>query len=164
MKEIYNMIHSTFKHGKNFEIGHFNHIHENVKVGDDVIICSYVELRPDTIIGNGCYIDSGVKSSGQCEIGNDVIVRYDTIIARNVIIEDEVFLSPQVMFINVPFTKKEKKKTIIRKGAKIGTNSTINDGVEIGEGVIIGAKSFVNKDCLEKGIYVGIPAKLIKRI
>lgn len=130
-------------------------------MGDDVTIRSYVELRNGTIIGDRCYIDSGVKSSGQCRIGNDVIIRYDAIIARNVIIEDCVFISPQVMFINIPFTEKEKKPTIIRKGAKIGTNATISDGVEVGEGVIIGAKAFVNKDCLKSGTYIGNPARLL---
>lgn len=157
-----NIIHPSFKHGANFRIGNFNVIHENCKVGDDVTIRSYVELRPNTIIGDNCYVDSGVKSSGQNKIGNNVTLRYDTIIARNVIIEDDVFISPQVMFINIPFTKKEKKHTIVRRGAKIGTNATINDGVEIGEDVIIGAKSFVNKDCLEKGVYVGVSAKRIR--
>lgn len=157
-----NYIHPSFIHGKNFKIGKYNHIHENVKVGDNVTIRSYVELRPDTIIGDGCYIDSGVKSSGGCRIGNNVTIRYDAIIARNVIIEDGVFISPQVMFIYIPFTEKEVKLTIVRKGAKIGTSATINDGVEIGEGAIIGAKTFVNKDCLEPGVYVGIPARRLK--
>ena len=159
---LHNVIHPSFKHGQGFQIGVFNHIHEDVEVGGNVQIRSHVELRPKTKIGNSCYIDSGVKSSGLNEIGNNVILRYDTIIARNVIIEDGVFISPQVMFINVPFFEKEKKKTIIRRGAKIGTNATINDGVKIGEGVIIGAKSFVNKDCLEPGVYVGIPVRKIK--
>jgi len=156
-----NKIDAGFKHGSDFKIGFFNHIHPNVIVGQSVTIRSYVELRPHTIIGDNCYIDSGVKSSGECRIGNNVTIRYDAIIARNTFIEDDVFISPQVMFINIPFKTKEKKPTIIRKGAKIGTNATINDGVEIGEGVIIGAKSFVNKDCLELGVYIGIPARRI---
>ncbi len=160
----YNVIDESFVHGANFKIGEFNHIHEGVRVGDNVTIRSFVELRPGTVIGNDVYIDSGVKSSGHCKIGNDVTLRYDAIIARNVTIEDGVFISPQVMFIHIPFTDKEKKPTIIRKNAKIGTDATINDGVEVGEGVIIGAKAFVNRDCLEPGIYVGIPAKLRRQV
>jgi acetyltransferase-like isoleucine patch superfamily enzyme len=162
MSYINNVIDSSFKHGKNLKIGCYNHIHEGVTVGDDCTIKSFTELRPDTIIGNKCYIDSGVKTSGQCKIGNNVTLRYDAIIARNVIIEDDVFISPQVMTINIAFKDKEKKPTIIRKGAKIGTNATINDGVEIGPGVIIGAKAFVSKDCIEPGVYVGVPATLKK--
>jgi UDP-2-acetamido-3-amino-2,3-dideoxy-glucuronate N-acetyltransferase len=164
IKFVGNYVHPSFKYGKNLKIGKYNDIQEDVTVGDDVTIKSYVELRKDTIIGNNCYVDSGVKSSGQCKIGNNVILRYDAIIARNVIIEDDVFIAPQVMFINIPFVDKEKKTTVIKKGAKIGTNSTIDDGVTVGEGVIIGAKSFVNKDCIEKGIYAGSPVKLMKAI
>ena len=66
------------------------------------------------------------------------------------------------MFIYIPFTEKEKKPTIIRRGVKIGTNATINDGIEVCEGAIIGAKAFVNKDILEKGIYAGVPARRIR--
>jgi acetyltransferase-like isoleucine patch superfamily enzyme len=123
---------------------------------------SYVELRPRTLFGDDCYVDSGVKTSGECVIGNRVTLRYDAIVARNVVIEDDVFISPQVMMIHIPFMEKEKKPTTIKRGAKIGTDATIGDGVTIGEGVIIGAKAYVNRDCLEPGTYVGIPAKLIK--
>lgn len=152
-KFIGNCIDSTFVHGKNLQIGKYNHIHENVRVGDDVVIRSYVELRPGTMIGNGCYIDSGVKTSGGdcCVIGDNVTVRFDAIIARNTIIEDDVFISPQVMFININFRGLEiDEPTIVRKGAKIGTNATVYAGVEIAEGVIIGAGAMVARDCLEK--------------
>ena len=162
-KKLYqgNTVSPDFKHGENLQIGEYCIIEDSVIVGDNCVIKNYVELRNGTIIGDDCYIDSGVKSSGQCKIGNHVTLRYDSIIARGTIIEDDVFISPQVMFINIPFKTKEKKPTIIRKGAKIGTNATINDGIEIGEGVIIGAKSFVNKDCLEPGVYIGTPARRI---
>lgn len=156
-----NVIHPSFKHGKNFKIGEFNHIHEDVTVGDDVEIRSFVELRPGTTIGDHTYIDSGVRTSGgeMCIIGNGVTIRFDAIIARNVIIEDGVFISPQVGFVNIPFKPKEKFPTIVHKDAKIGFAATIGDGVEIGEGVIIGQHANVIRDCLEPGTYVGNPAR-----
>jgi UDP-3-O-[3-hydroxymyristoyl] glucosamine N-acyltransferase len=162
IKFIDNIIHSSFEYFEPLRIGKYNHIHENVYVGKNCTIRSYVELRENTRIGNDCYIDSGVKSSGECLIGNNVTIRYDSIIARDVIIENDVFIAPQVMFINIPFLDKKKRTTIIRNDVKIGTNATINDGVEICEGSIIGAKSFVNKNILKKGVYVGVPARRIK--
>jgi len=158
-----NVIHNSFIKGDNFKIGEFNHIHEDVIVGDDIHIRNYVELRPGTRIGNRVYLDSGVKSSGMNNIGSDVTIRFDAIIARNVVIEDNVFISPQVMFVNIPFTEKLKKPTIVRKGVKIGTCAVIHDGVELAEGVIIGAEANVIKSCLEPGVYVGNPAKLLTR-
>lgn len=158
-----NYVHPSFVHGENFKIGKYNHIHENVKVGDDVTIRSYVELRPGTIIGDWCYIDSGVKSSGQNKIGNNVTIRYDAIIARNVIIEDDVFISPQVMTEYLTHKREKKGGTVIGKGTFVGTDATISFGVKICPEVIIGSKALVKRDILEPGIYVGIPARLMRR-
>lgn len=161
----YNVISNDFIHGFGFEIGCFNHIHNNVSVGKNVRIRSYVEIRPHTIIGDNVYIDSGVKMSGKCFIRDNVIIRYNSIIARNVTIHSDVFISPQVMFINIPVGgKTEKKKTVIHRNVFLGTNCTVHDGVEICEGCIIGAKSNVRKDILEKGTYVGGIDSDIKRI
>lgn len=157
-----NYIHPSFIHGKGLKLGKNNHIHEGVEVGNNVTIMSGVELRKHTFIGDDCYIDSGVKSSGKCLIGNNVTIRYDAIIARNVVIEDNVFIAPQVMFINIPFKKKKQKPTIIEEGVKIGTASVINDGVTIAKWTIIGAMSFVRKDILEPGVYVGNPLRRLK--
>lgn len=164
MMNGYNIISKDFRYGVGFKIGSFNHIHEKVIVGNNVEIKSYVEIRPKTRIGNNVYLDSGVKISGECDIGNRVTIRYDSIIARNVIIGPDVFISPQVMFINIPVRKREEKKvTIIHKGVFLGTNCTIHDGVEISEDVVIGAKTNVRKSIYEKGVYVGgIDKDLVK--
>ena len=162
-----NEIDDNFISGDNFNIGFFNLIEGNVRVGNDVTVKNFVELRNGTRIGNNCYIDSRVSTSGgkNCRIGNNVTLRYAAIIARNVIIEDDVFISPQVGFINIPFKgKKKDKPTIIRKGALIGFNVTIREGVTIGEGVIVGAKANVTKDLLKAGTYFGNPAKLQVRL
>jgi len=161
-----NSIASDFLHGPGLSIGIGNLIEENVKVGDKVTIKNFVELRSGTRIGNGCYIDSRVSTSGGsiCRIGDNVTLRYAAIIARNVIIEDNVFISPQVGFINIPFTDKiAGKPTIIKKGALIGFNATIREGITIAEGVIVGAKANVTRDLLKAGTYVGNPARLIEK-
>ena len=161
-----NKIASDFMRGFNLQVGFSNLIESNVRVGENVVIKNFVELRNGTRIGNNCFIDSRVSTSGgkNCRIGNNVTLRYAAIIARNVVIEDDVFISPQVGFINIPFKgKKKDKPTIIRKGALIGFNVTIREGVTIGEGVIVGAKANVTKDLLKPGTYVGNPARLLMR-
>lgn len=158
-----NIIDPSFKHGKNFHIGNFCIIQEDCEVGDNVTIKDYVRLAKGTKIGNHCMIDSYVKSSGQNRIGNHVIIRYDSIIAREVTIEDDVFISPQVMTIYSTHERVKKGGIIIGRGAFIGTNVTISAGVIIGPDVVIGAKALVTKDCLELGVYMGIPAKRCRR-
>ena len=160
----FNEIANNFIRGNSFQIGSFNLIEGNVRVGNHVTIKNYVELRNGTRIGNNCYIDSRVSTSGgdNCRIGNNVTLRYAAIIARNVIIEDDVFISPQVGFINIPFKgRKKDKPTRIGKGALIGFNVTIREGVTIAPGVIVGAKANITKDLLKAGTYIGNPARLL---
>jgi len=155
-----NLISDSFVHGSGFKLGSFCILESDVVVGNDVTIRNYVELRKGTRIGNNCYIDSGVKSSGLNKIGDNVTIRYDSIIARNVEIGNNVFISPQVMFINIPFGRKKRGWTVVSDDVKIGTNATIGDGIFIGSDITIGAKSYVNKDLIESGVYIGTPAKL----
>ena len=140
----------------------YNIIEEGVTIGKNCTMKHFIELRKGTVIGDNCYIDSKVSTSGDCIIGNNCTLRFNAIIARNVVIGNDVFIAPNVMFINIAFTEKEKKKTIIGDRVKIGTGSIINDSVHIVDDVIIGAMSFVRKDILEKGVYVGNPLRKIK--
>jgi len=177
-----NIINPTFKYGENFKIGCFCIIGKNVVVGDNVTIGDYCKIMDDCRIGNGtlvkdhvrlakktligenCVIDSFVKSSGMNKIGDNVTLRYDAIIAREVVVEDDAFVSPQVMTIYKTAQREKLGGIVIGRGAFIGTNVTLSHGVKIGPECIIGSKALVTKDCLEKGIYVGVPAKLIKKL
>ena len=161
-QDKHNIINPNFKHGRNFEIGYYNLIHNDVTVGDNVKIKSFVELRPNTVIEDDCYIDSGVKSSGNNFIGSGVTIRYGAKIAKNVIIDEGAFIAPEVMFINIPFVDKNKEVTHVGKRVKIGALSVINDGVSIPDDTIIGALSFVRVSIKEKGVYVGNPLRRIR--
>ena len=166
LNKYLNKVDPDFIRGDGFSIGSFNLIEGNVRVGKNVIVKNYVELRHGTRIGDDCYIDSRVSTSGgdNCRIGNNVTLRYGAIIARNVVIEDDVFISPQVGFINIPFKdKKTDKPTRIGKGALIGFNVTIREGITIAPGVIVGAKANVTRDLLKAGTYIGNPARLLTR-
>lgn len=52
--------------------------------------------------------------------------------------------------------------TYIKKGAFIGTAAVIGPNVIVDEGVVIAAQAYVSKDCLEKGTYVGVPARKLE--
>lgn len=154
-----NLIDKTFKHGKNFKIGNFCIIKEDCEVGDNVTIRDFVRLAKGTKIGNNVYVDSYVRSSGRNRIGNNVTLRYGATIAREVTVEDDVFISPNVMTNYVSHKGDRIGGIVIGKGAFIGTNAVIGAGVKIGSGVTIGAMAMVTKDCLEPGVYIGIPAR-----
>lgn len=157
-----NIIHHSFRHGLNFKIGHFCIIEEGVEVGDDVIIENYVLLKKDTWIGNNVFIDSYVRSSGSNIISHGVILRYGSTIAKNVVVGENAFVSPNVMTIYTTHEGKSKNKTFIGSRSFIGTAAIIGPGIVINKDVVIGANSYVTKDCIDGKIYFGNPAKKIR--
>jgi acetyltransferase-like isoleucine patch superfamily enzyme len=147
-----------FKHGKNFKCGSFVKIENNVVVGDDVTIENYVLLKSGTRIGNKVYVDSYFRSSGNNNIGNNVTLRFGSTIAREVTVEDDVFISPNVMTIYSRHTGEKIGGTRIGKGTHVGTAAVLGPGVKIAPNSVIGTQSYVSKDITEAGIYAGVPA------
>jgi acetyltransferase-like isoleucine patch superfamily enzyme len=158
-------IHPSFKYGKNLKLGNYNVIEEGVEVGDDVDIQHYALLKKGTKIGNNCLIDSYVLSSGNCQIGNNVKLRYQSVIARNVIIEDNVFFAAGVKTIFLDHTRAmTPKPLVIKSGSFFGDNVVIMGGIIVAENCIYGACTLVSKDTEPNGVYVGIPAKRIREV
>jgi len=156
------VIAKDFKHGENFSMGNYCVIEEGCEVGDNVRLEHFVLLKKETKIGNNVYVDSYVKSSGSNKIGSNVILRFNATIAREVIIEDDVFISPNVMTIFSDHKGVPHPGTVIGKNCHIGTNVVINHGVKIASGTVVGAMSLVAKDIALAGVYVGVPATKIR--
>lgn len=148
----------------------------NVKLGKDVKIFDFVNLY-------GCSIDDGTKVGTFVEIqknatiGKNCKISSHTFICEGVHIEDNVFVGHNVTFINdkVPRATNEDgslqsesdwsvTETFIKKGASIGSSSTIMCGVTIGENSVIGAGAVVTKDVPANSVAVGVPAKVVKKI
>jgi UDP-2-acetamido-3-amino-2,3-dideoxy-glucuronate N-acetyltransferase len=155
---------ADFKYGKNFVMGNYCIIQEGCEVGDNVKMEHFVLLKKGTKIGNNVYVDSYVKSSGDNQIGSGVTLRFNATIAREVTVEDDVFISPNVMTIYSDHKGKAHPGTVIGEGCHVGTNAVIGHGIKIAPGTVIGALSMVTKDIEQPGVYVGIPAVKIKDI
>lgn len=149
--------------GKNVEIGQFVVIEDGVVIGDGTVIRNFVELRANTVIGKDCYIDSRVSTSGNCEVGDGVTLRYDTILARGCKVGDGTYVCPRVMTNNLDTGGDQIGGAHIGKHCFIGTNTVIQHGVKLGDKVITGAMSFVNKDIPSGEIWMGSPAKFYKK-
>lgn len=156
------MISEKAQIGRNVSIGQYCIIEDGVIIGDNTVIKNYVELRENTVIGSDCYIDSRVSTSGNCTIGNGVTLRYDTIIARGCIIGDNTYVSPRVMTNNLDTGNHQVGGAKVGKNCFIGTNAVLQHGITVGENVIIGSMSFLNKNVPENEVWFGNPAKLFK--
>lgn len=133
-------------------------VEHGVKIGPGTVVKNFVELRKGTVIGENCYIDSRVSSSGECTIGDNVTLRYGVIVARGCEIGDDCYICPRVMFNNLDAGQNSIGGAKIGKGCFVGTHSVIHHGITIGEGTTVGACSFVSKD-IDGGTWVGIPAR-----
>ena len=121
-------------------------------------------ISEKAVIGKDCIIHAGVHIHDDVVIGNRVKIQAQVFIPNGVRIEDDVFIGPQVCFTNDRDLDDEfeVKKTIIKKGAKIGANSTIIAGVTIAG--VVGAGSVVTKDIPAGELWVSNPAKFLRKI
>lgn len=139
-------------------------IGENVKIYDFVNLYG-CEIGDETQIGAFVEIQKGVKVGKRCRIQSH------SFLCEGVTLEDDVFIGHGVMFINDnhPTAEKTRNKTwtlervLVKKGAVIGSNSTILGGVVIGEGAIVGAGAIVTKNVPAGITVVSNQAKKLKK-
>ena len=146
------------KLGKNVKLSKFINMY-GCTVGDDTKIGAFVEIQKNASVGNNCKISS------------------HTFICEGVTIEDEVFIGHSVTFINDSYPRAttgdgqlqteadwKVEKTLIKKGATIGSGCTILANVTVGESAIVGAGSMVTKDVPAHAIVAGNPAKVLRYV
>jgi acetyltransferase-like isoleucine patch superfamily enzyme len=136
---------------------------KDVDVGEGTVIHDQVNLYKCKI-GKNCKIDAFVYVEEGVNIGDNCKIRPFVFVPTGVVIEDNVFIGPNVTFTNdkYPKAKGEWKllRTIVKKGASIGSNSVILPGVTIGEEALVGAGSVVTKDVPSKTVVAGNPARV----
>jgi UDP-2-acetamido-3-amino-2,3-dideoxy-glucuronate N-acetyltransferase len=144
----------------------------DVVLGQDVRLAPYVNLY-GCRIGSGTRIGAFVEVQRDASIGERCKISSHSFICSGVTIEDEVFVGHGVVFINdrrpratnadgSSQTERDWKleRTLIRKGASIGSGAVIMCGVEIGAGALIGAGAIVARDVPGRAIVAGDPARI----
>lgn len=142
---------------------------KSTNIGENTNIWQFCVVFPEARIGTGCNICAYVLIENEVVVGNDVTVKSGVQLWDGVTLEDNVFVGPNVTFTNdlLPRSKNpdwKLSKTVVKKGASIGANATIICGITIGEGAMIGAGSVVTKDVPAGEIWVGNPAKFLRKV
>ena len=148
----------------------------DVKLGRDVRLSKFInlygcEIGDETKIGACVEIQKGVKVGRRCKISSH------TFICEGVTIEDEVFVGHGVIFVNDKYPRATNgdgsmqcdcdwtvAPTVVKRGASIGSGSTILCNVTIGERAIVGSGSVVTRDVPPGSIVAGNPARVIRRL
>jgi acetyltransferase-like isoleucine patch superfamily enzyme len=151
----------------------FNSIAPDVKLGQGVRLSKFInlygcEVGDDTKIGAFVEIQKNAKVGKCCKISSH------TFICEGVTIEDNVFIGHSVTFINDSYPRAttngtlqteadwKVERTVIKKGASIGSGTTILANLTVGENAIVGAGSMVTKDVPANSIVAGNPAKVLR--
>lgn len=153
--------------GDNCVIRDYGLIYSNAEIGNNVNTGHHFLVREQTKIGDFTLIGSNVIIEDKCKIGNNVSIQSGVYIPTNCIIEKQVFIGPNAVLTNDKFMQRGEiklKGVIIKKGARIGANSTILPGIKIGMDSLIGAGAVVTKDVKSYEIVTGIPAKKIGEV
>jgi acetyltransferase-like isoleucine patch superfamily enzyme len=125
------------------------------------------------VIGENCNIGKGVYIDADVHVGDNVKIQNYVSVYHGVTLEDGVFIGPHACFtndmrpraINADGSPKSAddwvlSKTLVKKGAAIGANSTIRCGITVGEWAMIGSGSVVTRDVPNYGLVFGNPARL----
>ena len=153
------MIHSTaFIHEKAL-------IDDNVSIGRDTRVWGFSHILEKAQIGSECNICEQVFIEGNVTVGDRVTVKCGVQLWDGINIEDDVFIGPNATFTNDRFPRSKDypdiyEKTVVKKGASIGANSTILSGLIIGNNAMIGAGAVVTKNVPNNAIVIGNPAKI----
>jgi len=154
----YVAIGSKVRLGKDVKLSRFINLY-GCEIGDETKIGAFVEIQKNATVGKRCKISS------------------HSFICEGVTIEDNVFIGHGVMFINDSYPRAtaaggslqteadwKVEKTIIKKGASVGSGATILANLCVGENAIVGAGAVVTKDVPPNTIVVGNPARVLRYI
>ena len=143
-----------------------SYVDEGCQIGAGTKIWHFCHVMKDATIGRGCNIGQNVVVSPKVTVGNNVKIQNNVSLYTGVILEDDVFCGPSMVFTNVVnprshvSRKDEYRETLVKRGASLGANCTVVCGHTIGAYAFIGAGAVVTKDIPDFALVVGNPARI----
>ncbi|MCC7117878.1 MAG: N-acetyltransferase [Anaerolineales bacterium] len=143
-----------------------SYIDAGAQVGAGTKIWHFCHVMSDAQIGERCNLGQNVLVASGVTIGNNVKIQNNVSLYAGVLVEDDVFLGPSMVFTNVinprshVSRKDEYKTTLVRRGASVGANATIVCGNTLGKYCFVGAGAVVTKDVPDYALVYGSPARL----
>lgn len=142
---------------------------KNQNVPESTNIWQYCVVFPKAKIGENCNICCHCLIENDVIIGNNVTVKSGVQIWDGIELEDDVMIGSNVTFTNDMYPRSKNKnwkllRTRVCKGATVGAGSTLLPGLTIGEKAMIGAGSVVTKDVPAGELWVGNPARFVKKV
>jgi UDP-2-acetamido-3-amino-2,3-dideoxy-glucuronate N-acetyltransferase len=143
-----------------------SYIDEGSEIGENTKIWHFCHVMSGARIGRGCTIGQNVMIAAGVVIGDNVKIQNNVSLYTGVVLEDDVFCGPSMVFTNVvnPRSlvprKNEYRPTLVKRGASIGANATLVCGHTIGSFAFIGAGAVVTHEVPDYALVVGNPGRI----
>jgi UDP-2-acetamido-3-amino-2,3-dideoxy-glucuronate N-acetyltransferase len=143
-----------------------SYVDEGCEIGAGTKIWHFTHVMAGSRIGSRCNIGQNVVVSPNVVIGDNVKIQNNVSVYTGVILEDDVFCGPSMVFTNVVnprshvSRKDEYRQTLVKRGASLGANCTIVCGHTIGAYAFVGAGAVVTKNVPDYALVVGNPGRI----
>ncbi len=154
---------------KKYFVHESSYVDDNVELGEGTKVWHFSHVQSGTKIGKNCSLGQSVNIGNNVTIGNGVKIQNNVAVYEGVELEDYVFCGPSMVFTNVMNPRSEFPqrgsefylKTLIKKSASLGANSTIVCGNTVGKYAFVGAGTVVIRDVPDYALVVGNPARQV---
>jgi UDP-2-acetamido-3-amino-2,3-dideoxy-glucuronate N-acetyltransferase len=142
-------------------------IDQPCQIGDGTKIWHFSHIMENSALGPGCNLGQNVVISPGVRLGRNVKVQNNVSVYTGVELEDDVFCGPSMVFTNVINPRShvnrrhEYLKTLVKRGATLGANSTVVCGTTIGRYAFVAAGAVVTRDVSDYALIMGVPAKQV---
>lgn len=153
---------------KKYFVHESSYVDDGVSIDEGTKVWHFSHIQGGTKIGKKCSIGQNVNIGNNVTIGNFVKIQNNVSVYEGVELEDYVFCGPSMVFTNVLNPRSEfpqrgtefYHKTIVKKSASLGANSTIVCGNTIGKYAFVAAGAVVTKDVPDYALVMGNPARV----
>lgn len=143
-----------------------SYVDEGCEIGAGTKIWHFSHVMSGARIGERCNIGQNVVVSPDVTIGSNVKIQNNVSLYTGVVLEDDVFCGPSMVFTNVVnprshvSRKDEFRTTVVGRGASLGANCTVVCGHDVGRYAFVGAGAVVTKRVPDYALVVGNPARI----
>jgi UDP-2-acetamido-3-amino-2,3-dideoxy-glucuronate N-acetyltransferase len=142
---------------------------QSTKIGEGTVVWQFAIILEGAQIGKNCNVNCHTFIENNVTVGDNCTVKSGVYLWDGMRIGNNVFIGPNVTFTNDKYPRSKQypenfQECVIEDGASIGAGSIILGGITIGKDALIGAGSLVTKSIPAGELWMGSPARFIRKI